>query len=262
MTSRPEDHSLVGAYAMDALDDAEREQFERHLARCRDCTDELRGFVETTARLAAATPANPPEALKSATLSAAARTRQLPPSRAGDARIEPWRVITRGVGGPLRSSGLAAGSRPRIAAVAAVMILLAVAVGVFANAQLTAQHRLHRAQRNDALVETVLSAPDATLLSTRVATGGTAQVVMAPSKHALVFSASALRPVARTKSYELWLIRGGRDEPGGTIPASKHDVVGPIPMSGIQPGDILGISVEPAPGSPNPTTPMIAELVL
>ncbi len=263
MTPTPDEHSLVGAYATDALNEAERSQFERHLAECRDCAEELRGFVETTARLAAAVPAVPPEELKRHTLAAAARTRQLPALPAPDSGAQPGKVAGSVVGRVLRRPGLAAAtSRARIAAVAAAIILAVLAAGVFADTQLTTQHRLHTAQRNDALVETVLSAPDATLLSAPIATGGTAHVVMATSKQACVFSAAALRPLDRTKGYELWLIRRGRDEPNGTLPTSKGDTVGPISMGGIQPGDVLGISVEPARGSQHPTTPMIVELAL
>ncbi len=32
----PEIHTLVGAYALDAVDDLERASFDRHLARLRD----------------------------------------------------------------------------------------------------------------------------------------------------------------------------------------------------------------------------------
>jgi len=263
MTSKPHDHSLVGAYATNALDDRERAQFERHLLHCRDCTDELRGFVETAARLGAATPAKPPDALKSAVLSAAARTRQLPPLPARDPRFESTKIALR-LGQILRIPWRAAATpRRRIVGVAAVVIIvLAVAAGVFADAQLNTQHRLHSVQKSNTLVQTVLSARDATLLRAPVATGGTAHVVMAASKHALVFSASDLRPLNRTKSYELWLIRGGRDEPGGALPRSTNDVIGPIPMDDIEPGDILGISIEPSRGSQSPTTPMILELAL
>ena len=40
-------HELAGAYALDALDDAERERFERHLARCSSCTEDIRQMTST-----------------------------------------------------------------------------------------------------------------------------------------------------------------------------------------------------------------------
>ena len=37
----PDLHHLSGAYAVDALDDAERTSFEQHLAGCADCRAEV-----------------------------------------------------------------------------------------------------------------------------------------------------------------------------------------------------------------------------
>jgi anti-sigma factor RsiW len=53
-------HALAGAYALDALDGAERDRFERHLRRCRACESELRGFAATAAALGVAAAAEPP----------------------------------------------------------------------------------------------------------------------------------------------------------------------------------------------------------
>ena len=53
------------AYALDALDDHERDEFEAHLAECDDCRAELADFRETASMLAHAVegPA-PPDALR------------------------------------------------------------------------------------------------------------------------------------------------------------------------------------------------------
>lgn len=63
-------HSLAGPYALDALDGGELARFERHLRRCPDCTDEVRGFAATAAALAFAVAAPPPPALKGRVLAA------------------------------------------------------------------------------------------------------------------------------------------------------------------------------------------------
>jgi len=78
-THRPVPHILAGAYALDALDGVGRAQFERHLARCQQCTQEISGLREATARLAAAAAAEPPAGPAERALAAAAQTRQLPP---------------------------------------------------------------------------------------------------------------------------------------------------------------------------------------
>ena len=76
---RAEVHTLAGAYALDAITGADRARFERHLARCQACAQELRELREATARLAGAVAADPPPALVERAVAAAARTTQWPP---------------------------------------------------------------------------------------------------------------------------------------------------------------------------------------
>ena len=45
-------HDLAAAYALDALDDSERREFEAHLADCEQCSDELEGLSDAAAALA------------------------------------------------------------------------------------------------------------------------------------------------------------------------------------------------------------------
>ena len=53
-------HALSGAYAIDALDDIERAQFERHLAKCAECRAEVESLREASAMLAETTAVEPP----------------------------------------------------------------------------------------------------------------------------------------------------------------------------------------------------------
>jgi anti-sigma factor RsiW len=61
---RPEAHTLLGPYVMDALDSKDRARFERHLGRCQECTTEAGSLREATGRLAAATCPQPDAAAK------------------------------------------------------------------------------------------------------------------------------------------------------------------------------------------------------
>lgn len=72
-------HVLTGSYALDAIGDAEREEFERHLQHCPACEAEVRGMRETAVRLALARAVAPPARLEQRVLAATYRTRQLPP---------------------------------------------------------------------------------------------------------------------------------------------------------------------------------------
>ena len=84
-------HGLTGAYALDALAGLELGQFEHHLRQCPPCENEVRGFRETSTRLALAVAASPPPGLRERVLTAASVTRQLPPevSQAPPARLRP-----------------------------------------------------------------------------------------------------------------------------------------------------------------------------
>jgi anti-sigma-K factor RskA len=57
---RAEIHELSAAYALDALDPAEREAFEEHLARCVECRGTVAAFQDLAADLAHEADAPPP----------------------------------------------------------------------------------------------------------------------------------------------------------------------------------------------------------
>ena len=75
----PDLHHLSGAYAVDALDDAERTSFEQHLAVCADCRAEVAELSATAHSLTSLTEAAPPPSLRASVLSGIARVRPLPP---------------------------------------------------------------------------------------------------------------------------------------------------------------------------------------
>jgi anti-sigma-K factor RskA len=75
--SEPDDvRALLGAYALDAVDDAERQAVDELVARDPAAAAELDSLRAVAARLAAATPADPPAALRETVLAAVAATPQ------------------------------------------------------------------------------------------------------------------------------------------------------------------------------------------
>ncbi len=72
-------HALSGAYAIDALDDIERAQFERHLAECAECRAEVDSLREASAMLAETTAVEPPADLRDRLLAEIRTVRPLPP---------------------------------------------------------------------------------------------------------------------------------------------------------------------------------------
>jgi len=252
-TRRPEPHTLVGAYAMDALDGPARTRFERHLARCPECTQEIAGLQEATTRLAAAAAARPPAALKQRILAETGRMRQLPP-------IAPGAAAARHAGGRPAGAGRL---RPR-AWVPRLALTLAGAAAVASTAVWVTANLAPpqaRAPRGPSIAA-VLTAPDATIIDARVKTGGTAAVVMSHRERMLVFTAAKLRPLRASQCYELWLMGPRQDRPAGLLPMPKHGMTGPVLASGLHSGDRLGLSVEPVSGSRHPTSTMILVLAL
>jgi anti-sigma-K factor RskA len=85
-------HSLVAAYAVNALNPAERDAVERHLAECDDCRADLTAFRAVTTSLADAQALSPPASLRERVMSDVARTAQLTPRRADAPVTDPIRV--------------------------------------------------------------------------------------------------------------------------------------------------------------------------
>jgi anti-sigma-K factor RskA len=253
-TGRPEPHALAGAYALDAMTSIDRRRFERHLTRCEQCARELTGMRETAARLAAAAAAEPPHWLIERTVAAAKHTRQLPPAAPQPARPRPSRSAGAAVPGLRRTSW-----RMRLAAALAAGVMIF--AGILGLATRAAQHQAED-QRDSHAVAAILTARDATMLSGRVTGGGTATVVMSARERALVFAAAGLRALPRSQCYQLWLMGPGGDTTAGMLPAPRQGMSGPVLASGLKKGDRLGLTVEPAGGSPRPTSAMILVLAL
>jgi hypothetical protein len=262
---REELHTLTGIYALDALDGAERDRFEHHLHRCPQCDKEVRGMRETAARLGMAVAAVPPAYLRERVLAAVASTRQLPPETeqrpARGALQAGWPVWSRpparsrpssqsrpaGRYGRARESWLARPAALLAAAAAAVAIVLGVT-------QVVTQRELGHAQAQTQAVESVLSAPDAQLVTRRTSDGGWATVVVSQSRHALVLTTSDLPALPAAKVYEVWYMKPGDDRPAGLLSASAAGRTAPLLADRLVAGDQIGVTVEPAGGTSRPTT--------
>ena len=238
-------HALAGAYALNALDGDERDRFERHLQDCRACAEEVRGFTATVTALIMAAASEPPPGLKNRVLAAVAVTRQLPPAAAGDSAAPSARAAGQAVS--RRSRWI-----PRLAlGVGVAGLAAAAALGVVT---ITTQRQLDSAQASNAAIAAVLSAPDAQLTTEATSAGGTATVVASVHAGAMVFTSAGLRDLPPQKVYEVWFLGPGNARKAGLVPPSTGDTTAPVLASGLQPGDKVGVTVEPAGGSVAPTT--------
>jgi anti-sigma-K factor RskA len=260
LTRRGRDaHTLAGAYAMDAISDPDRIRFERHLAGCQECAQEIASLREATARLGTAAAVTPPPGLKERVLAAAAMTRQQVPAAA-----EPDAAAHAGVparaGAWLRS--LAWPGRLALAATAAAAVaVLAIAV-VFGVSNGSMRQQLNQAQASSRQITAVLTAHDARMMTGPVNGGGTATVVMSHAQHALVFTAAGLHALPASRGYELWLIGPAGTRPVGMLPPGSNGRTGPVVASGLHQGDHLALTDEPAGGASQPTEPMMLDVAL
>ncbi|WP_088290724.1 anti-sigma factor domain-containing protein [Kineosporia sp. A_224] len=242
-------HALTGAYALDALDDLERRTFERHLAGCAACREEVRGFRETAARLADGVTLAPAGAMRDRVLAEVRRTPQLPPlQRDGEQQDAAGR-------GRPPASG-----RTWVAA-AAVAAVLALGGGTFGavewRAAQDARARQDAAVAREQRIATVLSDPARRLVSAPVSSGGTVTLAVAGDRAVVLTAGVAGLPADRT--YQLWVVRSDGIRSLGLGPAAA-DAAGSWarPVEGIRPGDTVAVSVEPQGGSQQPTTEPVA----
>lgn len=251
MTVEP--HLLTGAYAVDAVSDAEAAAFERHLAGCPECGQEVRELRETAARLAMAVAVVPPPELREATLALVAKTRQWPPLVATIRRATSIRSLS--------ARSLSVRSLPAritlVAAAAAVVAAVVIGLGTWT------EQRADPAQQQLAAVNAVLTAPDAAAKKAQDgAAPGTASVVTSRSHGKIVVLAGNLPPLAGGRVYQVWLIGADGVHSAGLVQADGPHRTLPV-LADLTPGiDRVGITAEPPGGSPSPTTPAVAMIFL
>jgi anti-sigma-K factor RskA len=241
-TQRHELHLLTGSYALDALPADQRADFERHLTRCPSCAEEVRGLQESAARLALATAVTPPPRMRAQVLAAVPRTRQLPPvgrnslARAGD------------------RTGLGRISRAR-AGLTAGILTLAAAVAFLLVTQLSTNQRLQQANSANGTIAAVLAAPDARLERLPTTVGGRVTAVVSLAHSEAVVTTADLPEQTDSKVYQLWVISpAGAARSAGVLTMTSSGSTSPFLASDVAQGDRLGITVEPAGGTQQPTT--------
>jgi anti-sigma-K factor RskA len=261
---RDDSHVLSGAYVLDALSEPERDSFERHLQHCPLCTDEVRGLRETAARLGLAKTLDPPPQLRSRVLAAAYRTRQLPPPVDDRIGLDRRRTRARKLIAVSPGHAQPGGQRrqlgrplvPRLAgALAAAAVVVVATLGI---SQSLTRHQPGGAPAASAAISRIVTAPDARTETERTSAGGTVTVVVSADRQAAVVSAAGMRPLPAAQTYQLWVMgpHGGARSAGLLSGTGR---AGPVLASGVEPGDQIGITVEPASGTSSPTTaPVIA----
>jgi len=223
-------HALSGAYALDALNDLERAEFERHLASCESCRAELASLRDAAGHLADASAAPPPAHLRAQVLAGAQLVRPLPPQTTESSRRR-WRI-------------------PALAAAAAAVVA-GIGVGVTTEWQ-----PWEPPTEQLSLADRVRQAADAQSWTQSLPAGGSVTVTRSKSVGAAVWQSTGLKALPSGRVYELWLQAPDESlKPAGLFSAGDGQVV----MRGDATEAIgAGVTEEPSGGSPAPTTKPIA----
>ena len=252
-------HLLTGAYAVNALDPGERAEFEAHLADCPECSAEVGGLLATAARLAAAEAVEPPARLKAAVMAQIATTRQLPPLETPRADSAPDSAPEPAEGGvviPMRRPGWSWGQKA-LASAAAVLAVVSIGLSALLAQSSSTRQQLDAQQQT---ITRVLTASDARTLAGPVEGGGRGAVVVSPSLGTTVFVASQLPAAPSGHTYELWYLGSdGNAVPAGTFVPGADGHATTVLTGAPGQAAAVGMTVEPAGGSPQPTTaPILA----
>ncbi len=266
-------HALTGAYALDAIHgSAERERFTRHMNGCPSCASEVRGFREVATALAFAAALEPPPAMRARVLAAVARTRQLPPEIRTHARPRRTRAFVPWVpwlSGVIATAGIViavlfgfaqAHTRAELNHTRAELNQARAQNTSLAAIEARTMRELDQARHQNQLLAAIMAAPHVRVLSQRSTKGGVAIVLLAAVRHQLIVTTSGLPPLPAGKVYQLWLIGPVKIVSAGLLPEAVSGQTAPVVASGVVRGDRLGLTIEPAPGTAQPTTTPIIVL--
>jgi anti-sigma-K factor RskA len=226
--------TLAGAYALDSLDEAERAEFEEHLAGCADCAAEVAGLRAAVAELSQPTVVPAPPALRTELLAEIARVRPLPP-RAGSVSPLGRRLPRR--------------FWPALAAACALIAVLAAGWGVQQHRQLTAaQHK------EPTGLSAIFDSSDVTATPVALGQAGRATLIYSKAKQQLLLVGQHVPVPPDGKTYQLWMLSpSGAATSGGLF---RPDADGNVVVQAS--GDLartahMGISVEASGGAAQPT---------
>jgi anti-sigma-K factor RskA len=230
-------HALTGAYALNAVSGAERAEFERHLAECESCTQEVAELRNTATRLALAAAADPPAGLKSRVLGQISTVRQLPP----ETTVAPLRRRDRGTLA-VRLSTMAA----------AVLLVAAVGLGVVVVRQ---NQQLDETRAQATEMSDILRAGDAQVLSLDSGADGTMTVALSRSQDRMLVLTDGLRNPPSGHDFQVWAVHGAKMVSAGFLNPDNGDAT--LAVSGFGDADKIAVTVEPDGGSKQPTQPPV-----
>jgi anti-sigma factor RsiW len=193
-------HALSGAYAVEALDDDERAQFEEHLSGCATCRSEVDSLREAAALLAETTLAAPSAGLRDRVLADVAGTRPLPPEHATVTALEPRR------------------RRRLVPFLAAAAAAVAIGTGGIVWQQVNDDGARSSTDR-------VIEASDVQRFTIPVGDGGSATVYRSKRLNEAAIVTKGMPAAPAGQQYVLWLQHGSMMTQAGIMPEGSDNEV-------------------------------------
>lgn len=252
---------LFSGFALNALNQSERDEVLQHAANADTAGQELDSLQQTAAYLGLTAPEiQPPPRIKTNVMDAIRTVEQIPTSVA-ETQSEPYptqaRALPDPVNEPAQSMQNARKKSQKFFALAAGILLIASgALGAMVwnlntQQQMNTLVQAMKSER-DTMMQ-ILSAPDMQSKSQTLDDGAIIRLSYSAESGAMAVSTHSMPELPEGKGYELWLISAEKATPAGMLNLSNASATAMITgsMEGIT---HFGITVEPATGSPAPTT--------
>lgn len=234
-------HGLSGAYAVDALDDVERAEFERHLEQCPECQDEVASLRAAAVELSHGSAATPPTALRASVLRQISTVRPMPP-------VTPTGTPAQAGGGGTVTSLESRRRRSPFTWLAAAAAAAVLAIGALVWSP------WESAQPPPSATEQVLEAKDAQRFA-RTVDGARATIVRSKSLGKAVIIADNMPAAPEGKDFQVWFQNAdGAMVSAGLMPHEAKPTVSMVLNGDASKFVGAGITLEPAGGSPEPTS--------
>jgi anti-sigma-K factor RskA len=227
--------TMTGAYVVNALTPEERAAFERELRSSFTLREEVTGLQDTTVLLSELAPeVTPPDYLRTRIMAGIERTPQLSVEATAEPALKPARSLLERLGLPQRWATPRA-ALGAVGAVGALLVAVAVVPAVINPAPTTGP-------------AAVQAAADEGSKSFHMTDGSSATVIWSHKLgEGYVYTSTASLPSG--KVYQLWLTRDDATKSAGLASNGKW-----TPVSSLQPGDVIRMTVEPQGGSEAPTS--------
>jgi anti-sigma-K factor RskA len=232
-------HTLATPYALHALPDEEAALFEQHLAVCEACQSEVDEMRETATRLGEAASVPAPADLKIRVMDRIREVRPLPPlvSAAADvpavreSRFRRW--------------------LPRVAVgLAAAAAVVAVTLGVELR---EVRQDLDDEQLHSAVLSDMLGALDVDVVRAD-ADDFSGTVILSRAQDAAMVMIHGMDAAPAGQVYQLWFIDDSGARPAGFMPDTQDNGMMTYAAHGLGDASSLGVTLEPAGGSDQPTS--------